>query len=402
MVDEELNSFFENFLTKESLFLNRKALQPSYLPKEIKHRSEHLKKIANILAPNLKLEKSSNVFIYGKTGTGKTLSIKNVTKNMQDVASKNNISLKIIYVNCKLERVADTEYRLVAQLCKAAGKDVPITGLPTEQIYKIFFSAIDEKKTAVILILDELDQLMRKTGDGILYNLIRINEELKNAHISIVGVSNDIFFIDNLDPRVKSSLSEEEVVFPPYNALQLQDILKNRAEMAFKEGSFEEGVIEKCAALAAREHGDARRALELLRVAGELAERKSSKKIKMSNLDEASNKIEYDKIIDLISHQPKQAQATLYSIISLSKKNEAVLTGEVYSLYKSLCLKVNLNPLTQRRISDILAELDMIGIINAKILSKGRYGRTREISLTIPNQTVGETKKLLEECLGLS
>jgi cell division control protein 6 len=98
--------------------------------------------------------------------------------------------------------------------------------------------------------------------------------------------------MDHLDPRVKSSLGEEELVFPPYNALQLQDILKERAESAFKEGTLQEGVIAKCAAYAAREHGDARRALDLLRVAGELAERESSKKITLEHIDAANQKIE--------------------------------------------------------------------------------------------------------------
>ena len=230
--------------------------------------------------------------------------------------------MQVFYLNCKLKRVADTEYRLIAQLAREFGEEVPATGLPTDEIYKIFVKALDKKKQILILILDEIDQLVSKTGDEILYNLTRLNTELKNAEVSIIGISNDLVFTDNLDPRVKSSLSEEELVFPPYNAIQLQKILKQRSDMAFKEGTVKEGVIEKCAAYAAREHGDARRALELLRVAGELAERKGATEIDVSFIDEAEEKIERDRIFDIVTSQPKQFKLTLYSILSVCSSTE--------------------------------------------------------------------------------
>ena len=253
------------------------------------------------------------------------------------------------------------------------------------------------------MILDEIDQLVKKTGDEILYNLIRINEDLKNAQITITGISNDLVFVDHLDPRVRSSLSEEELVFPPYNAMQIQEILRQRAKETFKEDTLSEGVIEKCAAYAAREHGDARRALELLRVAAEIAERKNLKKVTTEQIDEAEDKIEKDRITDTICHQPKQSQAVLYSILSLHlKSKEAVFTGDIYEIYKNLSSRIGLRPLTQRRISDMVAELDMLGIINAKVISKGRHGRTREISISIPPSLLQKTKKTLEEGLALS
>jgi len=116
-----------------------------------------------------------------------------------------------------------------------------------------------------------------------LYNLTRLNSELSQSQISIVGISNNLTFLDELDPRVRSSLSEEEIVFPPYNAVQLQEILRKRAKEVFREGVIrDEDVITKCAAFAAREHGDARRALDLLRVSGELAERENSPKVKLN------------------------------------------------------------------------------------------------------------------------
>ncbi len=403
MTQKGLGGFFETFLKKESIFVDKKVLQSSYMPESVTHRNEQIKQVAEILAPAIKLERPSNLFIYGKSGTGKTLTIKYTSSEMMTVANKNNIPLRIFYLNCKLKKIADTEYRLIAQLAREFGKVIPATGLPTDEVYKIFFNCIDSRNQLVILVLDEIDELVKKTGDEILYNLTRMNEELKNCQISLVGISNSLTFIDNIDPRVKSSLSEEEIVFPPYNALQIQDILQARSKKAFRDGSVGEGVVEKCSAYAAREHGDARRALELLRVAGEIADRNSCEKILTEHIDLAEEKIERDKMLDLLTSQPKQFQALLYAIVSIKllKKSQTIFTGEVYELYKSTCVRTNLRPLTQRRVSDIIAEMDMLGVITAKVVSKGRYGRTREIILSNTQPNIQKIKKILEEALGL-
>ena len=402
MVEKELELFFDAFLRKSSVFFDKKTLQSAYIPEKVLYRGEETKQMANILAPALKGDKSSNIFIYGKTGTGKTLTVKYTTQKLIEVAEREKISLKVLYINCKLKRSTDTEYRLIAQLARELGKAIPPTGLPTEEVYKAFFKALKKQKQNYILILDEIDQLVNKAGDNALYNLTRINEEYTDSQISIIGISNDIMFVDNLDPRVRSSLSEEEVVFPPYNALQIQAILKQRAELAFNKDVLEQGVIEKCAAYAARDHGDARRALELLRVAGEVADRKNSEKIMIEHIDEAEEKIDRDRIIEIVTTQPKQYQLVLYSILSLQpSRNNNIFTGEVYEIYKSLCKKTNTSILTQRRISDIISEFDMLGIVNAKVISKGRYGRTRDISLEIPETILPRVKNILEDGINI-
>jgi cell division control protein 6 len=400
----DVSNFLENFIKKESLFKNKAALQSSYNPEEILHRDDQISYIAKILAPSLRLERPSNLFIYGKTGSGKTLTTQATIKKIQEIASRELIPIKFVYINCKLKKVADTEYRLIAEITRFFGRQIPPTGLPTDEVYNIFYKTLEQEKQVVILVLDEIDQLVKKIGDEVIYNLTRINTELKNSQLAILGISNDIMFADNLDPRVKSSLSEEELIFPSYNALQIQDILRKRSLEAVKENILDEGVIPKCAAYAAREHGDARRALELLRVAVELAERKGLQKISIKELDEAEEKIEKDRVLDIITTQPKQFQLVLYSILLLYEKNKQqniIFTGEIYLLYKELCNKTSLRPLTQRRVSDVIAEFDLLGIINAKVISKGRYGRTREVSV-VTNETLNtKIKSLLESTLRL-
>ena len=156
MTKKELNGFFNDFLKKESFFTDKQVLQSNYFPKEVLHREEQIKQIANILAPCLRQERPSNLFIYGKTGTGKTLSIKHTTDTIKEIAKKENIPIEVIYVNCKLKKIADTEYRMIAELARELGKPIPATGLPTDEVYKIFFSAVDSNKKIMLIILLEL------------------------------------------------------------------------------------------------------------------------------------------------------------------------------------------------------------------------------------------------------
>ncbi len=397
----ELEEIFESF-NKNHIFKDKSLLQASHKPEEILHRDAQIKQIASILAPVLRGEKTSNLFLYGKTGTGKTLSVQYVKEELLKRMDKSgDFKLRIEYLNCKLKKVSDTEYRILAEFIKKLGSEVPATGLPTEAVYNKFIEIIDSEKQLIVLILDEIDQTVKKISSDFLYNLTRLNSELSKTQLCIVGISNDLTFLEDLDPRVRSSLSEEEIVFPPYNALQLQDILNKRAKMAFKEGVLQQGVISKCAAFAAREHGDARRALDLLRISGELAERGGDKKILLKHIDGANEKIEKDKILDVISTEPKQFQLVLHSIIGLAEKqkNDPIFTGDVYNFYQDLCSKNRLEVLTQRRVGDIIQEFDMLGIINVRVISKGRGGRMREIKLAISKDIINKAKEILEHSL---
>lgn len=398
--EKNLPQFFEDYLKKGSVFKEKLVLQANYFPNEISHRNAQIHQVRVVVAPALRLERPSNLFIYGKTGTGKTLTVKQIiNEELVPTAKKAGISIQAPYVNCKLD--ADTEYGLFTELAAQIGKELPSTGLSTDDVCGAFFSEADSTKGVLIIILDEIDYLMKKSGDDFLYRITRKNEELKNTQVAVIGISNNLMFAEHLDPRVKSSLSEEKLIFPPYNAVELQDILNNRAALAFKHGAIEPGVIEKCAAYAAREHGDARRALDLLRVSGELADRRGSTAVAVADVDGAEEKIDHDTVAELITTQPRQAQMVLYAILNISPgAGKFIFTGEVYELYKKYCTQASIRPLTQRRVSDILSEFDMLGIITARVISKGRYGRTREITLASQAATP-VVRRLLEEALNL-
>lgn len=413
----KIDKIFDS-VSSRTLFKDKSILQSNYSPEEIPYRDKQIEQVASILAPALIGQKTSNLFIYGKTGTGKTLTVNYVRDHLLKRAKNSDYPLRIEYLNCKLRKIADTEYRILAELVKKLGGEVPATGLPTDQVYNKFLSLLeDTPEKLLVIILDEIDQAVKKISDNFLYNLTRLNTELSKTQIIVVGISNDLRFLDSLDPRVRSSLSEEEIVFPPYNALQLQEILNKRSEEGFKKGVSTQGAIAKCAAFAAREHGDARRAIDLLRVAGELAERAGHSKITTKHIDDANNKIERDKILDIIETEPKQFQVVLQAIINLKegigkleqkslfenkgKGEKRIFTGDVYNEYQKICPMINMEVLTQRRVGDIIAEFDMLGIINAIVVSKGRYGRTKEIKLSIPENIMDKAKSILKDSLGI-
>ena len=403
-------------VSKRSLFKNKTVLQSNYSPEEIPYRDKQIDQVASILAPALIGQKTSNLFIYGKTGTGKTLTVQYVRNELLKRAKDSDYPLRIEYINCKLKKVADTEYRIIAELITKLGGDVPVTGLGTDQVYSKFLTTLQSLNEKIfIIVLDEIDHLVKKISDNFLYNLTRLNSELTKTQITILGISNDLRFLESLDPRVRSSLSEEEIVFPPYNAIQIQGILTKRAKEAFKDNVVDTAAISKCSAFAAREHGDARRALDLLRVAGEIAERKGENRIIIKHIDEANEKIERDKMLDIVETVPKQFQAVLQAIIDLESNKEKlkeqkslfkesdqkIFTGDVYNVYQKICQKINMEILTQRRVGDIIGEFDMLGLISAVVISQGRYGRTKEIRLLLSKIVLEKAKESIKNSLGI-
>jgi cell division control protein 6 len=357
---KSLDSLFDKLLGNECIFANKEVLRHSYTPEELPHRQRQIEDLAAVLVSVFKGETPSNIFVYGKTGTGKTAVVKHVgkalvrkiggnyfskpfqsTKAVPDfvtLTTAGSCPVWFIYMNCE---VVDTQYRLLAKLGEYFGQSIPLTGWPTDKVYDTFFSTLDMEKRLVIIVLDEVDKLLRKGSDEVLYNLTRINSDLNMARVSIIGITNDLNFIEFLDPRVRSSLGEEEIVFPPYDALQLQDILAQRAKMA------------------------------------------------CINTDVVDNSVEVVKTL------PTQTKLVLYSSILLEKyEPSGISTGEVYNVYRDLCKLSSSEILTQRRISDIISELDMLGILNARVVSKGRYGRTKEIHLGVP---VAQIKRVLEQ-----
>jgi len=383
-----LDNIFDNYLQLSTIFKNREALRSDYIPDYLPHRDEQIKRIASILAPILSGSRGSNILIYGKTGTGKTAVVRYVLKRLFEKAKEEGVFVKTCYINCRL---AGTDYRVLAKLCESINIKVPFTGLATGEVFDRFKNGLEINDFMLIIVLDEIDALVKEVGDTLLYELTRINEGLDNGHTSLIGVSNDLYFKEFLDARVLSSLSEEEVIFRPYLANELYDILLERAKTSFNNDVLVEGALHLCSAFAAAEHGDARRALDLLRVAGELAERKRATIVSEDYIRQAKEKIEKDRVVEVLKTLPLHSKIVLCSTYHFKKANQKIInTGDVYEVYKELCEVLNLEPLTQRRVSSLINELDTLGILKTKLVSLGRYGRTKRIILNLPMSTLND------------
>ena len=376
----------------KSIIKNRDILHFTYIPNTILHRKNEQEQVTQSLLPILKQSRPSNLLVYGKPGTGKTLVVKKVLSKIQERVEKTNFPIKLVYSNSKNET---TLYGLLVSLGRQLGleqDELPSNGLAISEVFKRLLNKIDEGKLNAIFVIDEIDylaQLVAKTGKDILYQLTRANEQLKQGSLTMVGISNDLTFKEKLDPRVISSLGEEEIVFTNYNVEQIKKILEERINESFIENSVEEPALNLCAALAGGEHGDARRAIDLLRVSGELAERQQSDKVTIEHVREASLKIEENKEEVSLKSYPLHEKLV---IIAIMKANGSS-TGEIYSSYKNLCKTLGKDELTQRRITQMLSEIELSGIISGRLIHQGIHGRTKKFKLTISSDMIKKSFK---------
>jgi len=380
-----IDKFYEKYRSGPKIFKKRDALEPSFIPDELPHRDAQIQKVAELTACALLGDTPPSFLCYGPTGTGKTATIRYVSQKLEQQCTEDKPWW--IYINCS---VVSTPYRILAHIYNriSGSEKIPPTGLPKDIIFKKLLGILDQKVQSIcFLVLDEIDMLTEKQkGTEILYDLTRLNENLDWCKTSVIGISNKLKFKDYLDPRVVSSLGQEHIVFPSYNADELRDILSERAKIAFHEGVIKDDVIPLCAALAAKEHGDARKALQLLRKAGELAARAQNKSVTHKHIDDAQNDLERNHIVEYIKGLPLQAQVVLSAIFLISKfsPDHIITSGDIYEVYSELTQKIpGVRRLTERRISDFINELDLAGIILANLKSMGHYGRTKFIKLDI-------------------
>jgi len=379
-------NIFEKILGQDSLFIDRKAFDHAFEPSNLPHRDHEVEALVRNLVDALNGHIPSNMLLYGVPGSGKTVVTRFVLGQLLDKGVEMGQPVQTYEINC---RNVDTKYRVVqtiaSQLARRGDTPIPFTGWPTDRVLETLIYRMDRAAGVHIIVLDEIDNLVSRAGDDLLYNLTSLNTVLRNARCCIIGISNDLHFTQQLDPRVSSRLSQEDLVFHPYGALEIQDILNERVETGLREDVLEGGVLELCAALAAQEHGDARRALDLLRISVQKAEQRAQARVDPKHVRLAQSQLEYDQVTPVLKSLPLHQKVVLFAII-LNEENglRNISTGEVYRTYADACMKIGVEPLTPRRISSLLNELDTLGLIMARNVSKGRGGRSKQVNSAIP------------------
>ena len=379
-------NIFEKILGQDSLFIDRKAFDHAFEPSSLPHRDHEVEALVRNLVDALNGHIPSNMLLYGVPGSGKTVVTRFVLGQLLDKGVEMGQPVQTYEINC---RNVDTKYRVVqtiaSQLARRGDTPIPFTGWPTDRVLETLIYRMDRATGVHIIVLDEIDNLVSRAGDDLLYNLTSLNTVLGNARCCIIGISNDLHFTQQLDPRVNSRLSQEDLVFHPYGALEIQDILNERVETGLREDVLEGGVLELCAALAAQEHGDARRALDLLRISVQKAEQRAQARVDPKHVRLAQSQLEYDQVTPVLKSLPLHQKVVLFAII-LNEENglRNISTGEVYRTYADACMKIGVEPLTPRRISSLLNELDTLGLIMARNVSKGRGGRSKQVNSAIP------------------
>ncbi|MFH2101071.1 MAG: AAA family ATPase [Candidatus Micrarchaeota archaeon] len=358
------------------------VLSPHHIPKDLPFREEQILEVMSIVSPALKGQKPRNLIIYGKTGTGKTSSIKKI---MDDFANMEK-NARMHYVNC---RIYNSRYRIMQKIMKNYIPEMDKAGFGLPHLYEKLLETTSSGHQSVI-VLDEID--MVKDLDELVYTLTRANDETTAGGVSIIGISNRLSFKEALDPRSRSSLYETEMVYPPYTSEQLRKILNQRVEGGFESGVVEDSAINLAAALTAQESGDARYALKLLMKAGEMAEQTQKEKVTDEEVEAARKKVELDLTAETVSTLPDMHRMVLYSAanvtISGSKYSRLegvedgfLLSGEVYEGYSATCKKMKKRARSTRWFREYLNDLEMLGLIITTPSSKGLRGHTTLIKL---------------------
>jgi len=365
------------FDSRHRIFANKDLLKTGHVPKaeRIVGRDEEIAKLAKRLNGAVHGYSPENVMIYGKTGTGKSLVSRHVSGRAQN-AARDDVAIGVAYVDCAED---DTETQAVSSLAMKlndeaeTGISVPHTGLSTSKYYKLLWRTLDARFDSTIVILDEVDLM---DDDSVLMKLSRAEEAGKiDGSIGIIAISNKIQYVDDLNERVKSSFQHKELFFKPYDANQLRKIMHNRAD-AFRDGVLSEDVVPLSAAFAAQEHGDARKAIDILRHAGEVAFEEGAETVQEEHVRQAQQHAEKDRFRELISGAPTQAKAALLALTELTVNagDDAFLTSQVYDQYERICAYLGMDVLSVRRFRDILKEQAFLGVVEIEKINKGSAG----------------------------
>lgn len=374
-----------------SVFDDAMVLDEEYQPDEIRERDEELEEYRQALQPIIDNRPLSNIFVYGKTGTGKTVATRYILDHLQEDAERyDDVELSIAWVGCEnLSSSYQVAVALVNEF-RAPENQISTTGYSQQAVFNMLYNELDRIGGTVLIILDEIDNI--GSDDDILYGLprARANTYVEDAHPLVIGISNDFQFKENLSPKVRDTLCEEEILFPPYDANELNSILYPRVDKAFYDEVLDDDVVPLCSAFAAQDTGSARQALRLLYLAGKRAADNSEKEVTENHVRGAKEELDQSKVIEGMQKLTTQGHAVLLSLASHAAKGETpVRTRDLYARYNTITDKIDADTIVERRVRAHLSDLSMLGLVTVYERNEGlNAGRYHEYELSIPLNSV--------------
>jgi len=373
----------------ESVFVNRDLVEPDTIIDEerIVGRDEQLESVVSFLKPTLQGNRPPNMLLYGPAGTGKSLIIGAVTNQIIDLCKSKGERFGVVDINCQpINTLDQAVYELVQTVAKDVGTavGVPETGVSTKRKYRRLYEIINEHYDSVIFILDEIDLLVgRRTNDEpayskLLYQLSRAsNTNEIEGRVSVAALTNDPKFMEDIDGRAESSFNPRDVYFPDYDATQLREILQNRRD-AFRPDALSDDVIPLVAAFAAQSHGDARKAIDLFRGAGDLADERGDDRVDEAHVRESQEEIDKDRSLKLVEGLTTQKKISLYATAAVaffSKRSGSSVPSPVgFKVYQWITDEVDADQMTRETYVKYVKELSTYGLISTSRKSRGRGG----------------------------
>jgi cell division control protein 6 len=381
---QSIEDMLLEFDDQDGLIRDRALLDPNYVVEEdrIVGRDEQLQEVTKMLRVALGDNRPPNLFLYGPSGTGKSLITKAVCHNISRICESRDIEFGTIEVNCQdLDTLGIAVYELVQQAADAAGVpvEVPKHGVATKEKWDELYRIVNEHFDSVVFVLDELDMLVGRRDkqepafSRLLYQLSRAgaNDEL-NAYISVVAISNDTKMMESVGSRAVSSFTPEDVHFDDYDANQLQAILRRRQD-AFHDDVVDDDVIPLAAAFAAQTHGDARKAIDLMRVAGELAEREGDTRVREKHVRTAQEKVEKNRVLEVVRGISTQKKLCLYATAAVASQTEGGTARSTtgYRVYQYLTDAIDADQYHQETYVNKMKELTTYSLVDFERRSHG-------------------------------
>lgn len=370
----------------DDIFANRELLNIDHVPDEnrIVGRDKHITELANEVGPAVTGSPPNSVILYGKTGSGKSLVANHVMERARNEANRRGYRMATASVDCAQSKgEADTIQTIAESInTPSSGVKVPTRGISTNEYYNRLWEILDTEYDAALITLDEVDRL---GDDNVLMLLSRAREAGKlDVPIGIISISNKVNFREQMTERVKSSLGHNEFIFDPYGGEQLREILENRKD-AFQDGVLNSGVIPRTAALAAQRHGDARKAIRLLRHAGDYAKNNNLDQVAEEHLELAQEQAEVERLKELIAGLPPHSKYVLYALANLTNDSDSdnvwFRTTVIYDIYTKVCEAQATDTLTTDTIRGLLSELAFLEVTESNQehggMGKGTYKEHR-------------------------